>query len=477
MSGADIVLVVGVVGGLLLAIGAGVPVAFCLAGAGAVGLYFARGMDLTIATLASAPFEATYSFSLVVIPMYIFMGILAVYGGVAADVYEVARRMSKRLPGGVPGATIAACAGFAAVSGSSIATASTIGRVAIKEMRTSGYSARAASGLVAAAGTLGSLIPPSVVLVLFAITTQESVGRLLAAGFIPGIVSALIYAVYAMSRRPTEAEAAEVAEMKAVEARQPLVAVRVASAASELAEAPTDEEADVLVQPDETSTGALGPYAGLLRAAALFLIVVGGTYSGLLTATEAGGLGAFAALVMVLLRSTSKGGTWLRNALGNGMREAASTTSMALLLVVGAAVFTQFLVFMRVPDSLTRWIVGIDAPKAVIVIGILVLLGILGCFLDPYSILLVTMPLAFPIVTDLGYDGVWFGIIVVKMIEIGLITPPLGLNCYVVAGASGIEPTTVFRGVVPYLGLDILTIAVLWLFPDIVTFLPNALGL
>lgn len=439
-------LIVGVAVLILLALlAAGVPVAFSLAASACMGLVLLRGPDITASTLGSLPYQSTAKTTLVVIPMFILMGVLAANARVAEDVFRLSHRLLRRLPGGLGLASIAACAGFGAVSGSSVATTATVGRVAIGEMRRYGYSSAFAAGIVAAAGTLSVLIPPSIVLVLYGIITGESIGALLAAGIIPGAISAAAFMA--------------------------LVVVR-ARLRPELAGGNRTVEADL-------DTGAPAPgkgYAGLLKITVLFVIVIGGIYAGLFTATEAAALGALAALVMLLADVFRLGLRSLAVKIRDSLAEAASVTSFIFAILIGASLFTFFLVSAGVPNSFARWALELPVPPVIIVIVVLLIMVPLGMFLDPISIMLIVLPLAYPVITGLGYDGIWFAILTVKMIEIGLISPPVGLNVYVLAGTPGVRMQDAFRGIAWFLPVELATTTLLFLVPDLVTWLPSLLA-
>jgi C4-dicarboxylate transporter, DctM subunit len=435
---------------LLALLAAGVPVAFSLAGAAIVGLVVYRGADITASTLGSLPYQSTAKTTLIVIPMFILMGVLASHARVAEDVFRVSHRLLRRLPGGLGLASIAACAGFGAVSGSSIATTATVGRVAIVEMRKYGYQTAFAAGIVAAAGTLSVLIPPSIVLVIYGIITGESIGALLTAGIIPGILSAIVFMVLVVVR----------------------ARLRPSLAGGDYEAEPIDGAPALDAGKAPVGKG----YAGLLKITLLFGIVIGGIYSGLFTATEAASLGALAALFMLLADVFRFGVKTLLHNLKNSLAEAASVTSFIFAVLVGASLFTFFLVSTGVTNAFTLWALDLPVPPVMIVILLLLIMLPLGMFLDPISIMLIVLPLAYPVITGLGYDGIWFAILTVKMIEIGLISPPVGLNVYVLAGTPGVRMEDAFRGIAWFLPAELFTTTVLFLIPDLVTWLPNQIG-
>lgn len=435
----------------LLAIGlfvvllfAEVPVAWALGISGALGVVLLKSFGVATSVLASVPFEASSKFSLIVIPMYILLGVFMMWAGIPERLYALANRAARRLPGGIGMATIAACAGFSAVSGSSVATAATIAKVSVSEMRRHGYRDSFAAGIVAIAGTLGILIPPSIPLVIYAIITGESVAALYAAGIIPGIISSLAFmiVIYLIARRRGSIAPENVADSGL---KPPVV------------------------------TRSQGIQA-LVVTTIIFLVVMVGLYSGLTTPSESAALSAVLALVAVLLEARRwKRGETVRN-LFAAMKESAGVTSMSFGILIGAGIFTYFLVSARVPSKLSEFLTTLDVPPLAVV-GLILLATIpLGMFLDATSILVITVPLTYPALMELGFDGVWYGILLVKMIEISLITPPVGLNAFVVSAASGVRLERVFWGSVPFIVCELVLVLLFLFVPATVTFLPDFLA-
>jgi C4-dicarboxylate transporter, DctM subunit len=440
-AGLSLVLVIGL---LLFLIASRVPVAFSLAVSGTLGLVLVRGVDFAAASLGGQPYTVSANYSLLLIPMFVLMGMLALNAGIAQSVYEAGSRYLRRLPGGLGIATIGASAGFAAVTGSSAATVATIGRISINEMRRHGYSAAFAAGIVASGGTLGVLIPPSVVLVLYGILARESIGGLLLAGILPGVLSALLYIVVILWRNKREV---------------------------------SGDNARAFAQSGLDDTGgrvadAPRGHVALAQVLVLFGIVVGGIYSGLFTATESGAIAAFVALLFLVGRLAMKRGGG-RGGLATALGETVSLTSMIFMLVIGGSLFALFIVTGGYADALATTLLGLDVPGWLLVACLLLAVIPLGMFLDGFSILFIVVPLAHPVIVELGYSGIWFGVMLVKMIEIGLITPPVGINIFVAAGAApGVSVTDGFRGVWPFGLMDLVTVAVLFAFPVISTALP-----
>lgn len=449
-------------------LGAQMPIALGLAAAGITGLILNNGVEQTAGTLASAAYQATSTYTLVVIPMFILMGVLVANAGVLSDIFGLAARVTRRIPGGLGIATVLSAAGFAAVTGSSAAAVATLGRLCVGEMRRHGYQLKMAAGIVAAAGTLGILIPPSVVLVIYGVLTQESVGQLLFAAIIPGIITAIAYVLTIVIMVLWKRRKGEY-----IGAPDPRLATTPPMAGGSQEATMGAPGANVAPTPPPIRINRKRELESCLYIAIVFVVVLGGIYSGVFTETEAGAVGALVALIILFARAgrTPMG---LARSLTSALKETSSVTSMIFALLIGGSIFTLFLVTTRVPITLTEWVGGLDVPGWVVILFFLVVLLILGALLDGVSILLLTMPLAYPIVTDLGYSGLWFGIIAVKMIEVGLLTPPFGLNVYLVSGVvPGLKVEEAFKGVVPFIITELVVVAILCAFPDLVTWLPE----
>ena len=464
------------------------PVAAALLTASITGLMLNAGFDRTAATLSSAAYQATNSYSLVVVPMFILMGVFVANAGILAHIFDFAARVTRRLPGGLGIATVLSAAGFSAVTGSSAAAVVTLGRMCVGEMTRHGYKVAYAASIVAASGTLGVLIPPSIVLVIYGILTNESVGQLLLAAILPGILTAVAYmvTVAVTASRPSNvgadeslvAEAATVGPRGGTSARTAGStgtgsAVAVADARTEV-----DELREEEVLPSSRRDGKAPFISGreiesMLYIAIIAGAVLGGIYGGFFTETEAGAVGALLSLIVLLIRGRStEAGVW--KGLTTALQETAANTAMLISLIIAGSVFTLFLVTTRIPQDLTQWIVGLDVNKYVVVAIILLVLLVLGALIDGMSILLLTMPLTYPIITSLGFDGLWYGVIAVKMIEIGLLTPPFGLNVFMISGVvKKAKVEAVFRGVVPFILAEMVVVLLIIAFPEIVTWLPS----
>lgn len=447
---------------LLVLVIIGVRVAFATAFIGFTGLCiffmqkqgFDKGLITAMKLAGQVPHSKSTTYALSLIPTFILIGYLAYYAGLTKYLFEAAKRWVGWVPGGLGVATVFSTAGFAAVSGASVATSAVFARIAIPEMLEAGYDKRFAAGVVAAGGTLASLIPPSAILVIYAIIVEQSVGKLLLAGFLPGAVSALIYAG---------------------------LVIGLAKYRKNLGPPVTGF----------TWKQRFESLPGTLPIFLVVFIIVYSIYFGWATPTEAGALGAFVVLVMALW----KGMRW--GQLSSALMEAAKLTVMIFTMIWGVLIYVRFLGFAKLPTVFADWIGGLEQPAYMTLLIILGVYVILGMFMDAIGMLILTLPVTFPAVmalnggpnvsaadSVLGMSGdncaIWFGIIVVKMAELCLITPPIGLNCFVVAGVAQdsklpISVQDVFRGASPFFVADVVTVAVLISFPGIVLWLPNLL--
>ncbi|MCC6008922.1 MAG: TRAP transporter large permease [Rhodobacteraceae bacterium] len=420
---------------LIVLVVLGVRVYLAAAGVGLMGLIAILGYEPAIRLAGTIPHANTVSYSLSVLPIFILIGFLAFYAGFTKSLFRATRLWVGWMPGGLAVASVFSSAGFAAVSGASTATAAVFSRVAIPEMLANGYDRRLAAGVIAAAGTLATLIPPSALLVIYAIIVEESVGRLLLAGLIPGLLSAVLYAVLIVvmcMRRP------------------------------ELGPAITTRY---------TWGERFRALPGTFPVLAVVFIIFSAIYFGWATPTEGGAVGALVVFVFALLN----GMRW--DGLSRAILETAKLTVMIFALIWGVMLFVRFLGFAGIPDAVASYIVSLDVPRIYILLAILAGYFILGAFVDAIGLLILTLPVVFPAVMALGYDPIWFGIIVVKMAELCLVTPPIGLNCFVVNGARPDIPLQdVYRGVAPFFIADAATIGLLIALPDLVLWLPSMMG-
>ena len=432
--------------GLMLALVAiRIPIAFGMALVGFFGMIvaigwpeggefeFERGFEAAWSYAAFEPYSFIASFPIVAIPLFLLMGYVSFHAGFTRDLYFTARMWLSRLYGGLAMASVAGCAMFAAVSGSSLATAAAMGKLAVPEMLRYKYDKGLASGVVAASGTLGSLIPPSILMILYGLFTEESVGQLLMAGLIPGVLSALIYMLMVWIRAKLNPELAPPAE--AVTWRERFASLK-----------------------------------GTWSIIVLFIIVMGGIYIGFVTPTEAAAVGAAGAwLLGFAARRLDKEKCKL------ALIETVKTTSGIFALVLGAKLFVGFIALTGVAGALTEWATSLDVAPVWILISLSCIYIVLGTFMDPIGMMLLTLPVVTPVISALGYDLIWFGVIMVKFLEIGLITPPVGLNVYILKGVVGdsIPLETIFKGILWFLAMDIFTLGILIAWPEISLWLPS----
>ena len=415
---------------ILLLVGTSIGVA--LAACGIIGLLLTRGwmpLDFLIGTFSYA---YTANLAFIVLPLFLFMGHMTFVTGVSDRAFNAAQVLIGNVSGGLAMATVAASAGFGLVCGSSVAAASTIGKIAIPEMLKRGYAPRLAAGVVAAGGTLGVLIPPSGILVVYSIATQTSLVDLFMAALIPGLLTAVAYAALVYGT------------------------VKVKPSMGGVRQAPTSAE------------GKIKALFASWEILVLATVVMGGIYLGIATPTESAALGALIATLLVLRQKKGKRMRMIRD----GLFETGAATSSIFLLIIGAGLFSLALATTQIPVHLADWAVGVSQNRYLVLLLILVPFFILGCFVDGISMLLLTLPIVFPVITRLGFDPIWFGIIVTKTVEIGLMTPPVGLNAFVVRSvAPEIPLQEVFRGCVPFIIVELLLIVALIAWPGMTTVL------
>ncbi|HBF43215.1 MAG TPA: C4-dicarboxylate ABC transporter permease [Desulfobacteraceae bacterium] len=427
--------IVGVIGTFLVffLLFLGMPIAFALMLVGLVGISYLASIEAALPVVARTVYEVSAYYPYTVIPLFIVMGGFAGSSGMTKDLYGTFDKWFRKLPGGLGIATIGACAGFAAVSGSSVATAAAMGTIALPEMKRFNYHPRLATGCVAAGGTLGFLIPPSIGFIVYGMLTEQSIGKLLIAGMIPGLILATAY-----------------------------IAIVVACVKINPSLAP--------ISPEPVSWKT--KFSSLLNVwepLAVFLLVMGGIYLGFFTPTEAGAIGA---TILFLAAIFKRKLNW--HNLVEALQEAVRISVMVLFLVAGANVFSYFLALSTIPMQVAMWTAGLQVSPYLIHTIIVIIYLFLGCFLDAISMMVLTMPVIFPVILALGFNPIWFGVIAVLMMEAGLITPPMGLNIFTVAGvAKDVPVETIFRGVAPFL-LSIFAIVILiTIFPKLALFLPD----
>ena len=406
------------------------PIAFSMAIVGFLGYTYMVNATAALSMVGSVAFETGMSYTLSIVPLFILMGNLVTKAGLSSELYRVSYAFLGHRRGGLAMATILACGGFGAVCGSSLATAATMSKVAMPSMRKYGYSDALAAGSIAAGGTLGILIPPSVVMVIYGILTETNIGKLFIAGILPGLVAIACYLAAVAVTVRMDAKAGPRGERVTWHAR--LVAS-----------------------------------GNVWRVLILFLIVIGGIYGGIFTPTEAAGIGAGGGLAFLLLR---KGWNWRE--LRTILIESAITTGMIFTILIGALIFANFINMTGMPQELTQYAEQFRETPILVIIAILAIYVALGCVLESMSMILLTVPMFYPLVAHLGYDLIWFGIIVVVVTEISMITPPVGLNVFVLRSVLPDVPTqTVFRGVMPFIVADIFRLGILVAFPAITLYL------
>jgi tripartite ATP-independent transporter DctM subunit len=420
---------------LLAALGAGVPIAVSLGLVGMAGLTILIAPEAAVIKAGVVAFDMASRYELGVLPLFLFMAHLCFAAGASRDFYDSAAKFVGHKPGGLALASIGGCAGFGAISGSSLATVATIGLVALPEMRKHNYSPALATGAIAAGGSIGSLVPPSAALIVFGILTESSIGRLFTAAIIPGLTQALFYmgVIWLVcTLRP---------EMGPRLPREPW-AVRLAS------------------------------LKRLWDLALLILLVIGGIAVGWFSPTEAASVGCVGAFAICAWRRTLKLGVVVK-----ALRETLRTTGMIYAIIIGAIVFSTFIAATGVGEGMAAWVASINADQLTVLIILVLVVLALGMFLDGLALMTLTVPIFIPIIEQAGISPIFFGIILVRAMEIGFVHPPVGMNVYIIHSmAKDVPLMTVFKGVVPFLISDLLHVALLIAFPALVMFLPDLLG-
>ena len=427
---------IGVLGGIALFffIALGLPIGVAMGAVAVVGLALVTNVEAAFSRLGQTAFTMTANYITVVIPLFVFMGELAYVSGLTREAYSATYKWLGRLPGGLAMATIGGCAGFAAVCGSSEATALTMGSFALPEMRQHKYDPRLAIGSIAAGGTLGILIPPSLAFVVYGLLTEQSIGKLFLAGFFPGILLAALFmiTIYVLAKR------------------NPLMG-------------PAGHKTSWR----EKVTSIKDIWGVLI----LFLVVMGGIYGGILTPTEAAAAGAFSAFLIALLRRR----VTIHNLI-TAFMNTLMVTGFVFVIIIGAVLFGYFMAASGVSTALADFVSSLPVSPLGILISILLLYVILGSLMDAFAMVLITMPILFPVILSLGFDPIWFGVLVVIMMEMGMITPPIGMNVFVIKGiARDVPMYTIFQGAWPFVLAMGICVAIIVAFPQIALFLPNAM--
>lgn len=428
------VTLVGIIGiiALFVLIFSRIPVGLVMALVGVTGFAYMINVDAAMSMMVKDIFDVFGSYNLTVIPLFILMGQIAFHAGISSRLFNVAYKMIGHWPGGMAIATIGACAGFSAICGSTNATAATMASVTLPEMKKYGYKDSIATGVVAAGGSLGILIPPSVIFILYGIMTEQSIGKLFMAGILPGIILTILFMLVVMIWAIMDPE----------------VAPR---------------------GPKSTFKEKIVSLAGVMETVLLFILVMGGLFGGLFTPTEAGGVGAMGTLVIALVQRniTLKG-------ISEALFETTRITAMILVIVAGATIFGHFLAITRLPYDIAQMVSTLALPPFAIM-GLIILVYLVGgCFIDALALIMLTVPIFFPVVTAMGFDPVWFGVIIVLVTQMGVITPPVGLNVYVVQSvATEVPLETIFKGAMPLLFAIVLITVILIFVPQLALFLPS----
>jgi tripartite ATP-independent transporter DctM subunit len=409
-----------------------IPVGFVMALVGLMGFAFLVSWDAALNLMAQDVSAVFGSYNLTVIPLFVLMGQMAHHSGMSGRLFHAAYRFFGNLPGGLAVATIGACAGFSAICGSTSATAATMAAVALPEMKKYNYDPALATGVVAAGGSLGILIPPSTIFIVYGIMTEQSVGKLFLAGVMPGILMTILFIVTVLLwtwKRPDLAMPGARFTL-----REKIVSL-----------------------------------AGVVETLILFIAVMGGLFIGVFTPTEAASIGAFGTLVIAVV---GRHLSW--KGFAQSLVETTRITCMILVIVAGATVFGHFLAVTRIPFDVGNWVMGLQMPPWSVMALIILVYLLLGCLMDSLAMIMLTIPIFFPVITALGYDPIWFGVIIVLVTGMGVITPPVGINVYVVAGVARDVPLhVIFRGAVRLLAAQVVTAALLILFPQIALWLPQ----
>lgn len=427
-------LVVGIIGiiGLVLLLFTGISVGIAMAIVGFVGFAYLAGLDPAFGLLMTVPYSTVASYSMSVVPLFVLMGQFAFHSGISEDLFKTAYKWLGHMPGGLSMASIGASAGFAAICGSSAATTATIGAVSLPEMEKLKYNKAFASACLAAGGTLGILIPPSTGFILYGVIAEKSIGKLFIAGIIPGILLATMYmfAIYFVAKRHPELGPSG---------------------------AKTTWKEKIYSLKD---TWAM---------LALFLGIMGGIIFGVFTANEAGAMGAFGAFLFLVGK-----GKFNRQNIVHCMTETMNTTAMVFLILIGAYVFSYFLTLSTLPQEIAAFLGGLPVSRYIIIVGIMIIYLGLGCIMDSLSMVVITTPIFLPVVMNLGFDPYWYGVMMVVAMEMGQITPPVGLNLYVITGvAKDVPMHTIFKYVTPFVVTLIIFMFLLIAFPNLALFLPG----
>ena len=417
---------------LVILLFSNMPVGFVMGFLGFLGFSYVVNINAGLSLLAMDIWDVFGSYGLTVIPLFVFMGQIAFHAGISRRLYDSAYVLVGHRRGGLAMATVAACAGFSAISGSTNATAATMATVTLPEMKRYNYDMSLATGTVAAAGSLGILIPPSVIFIVYGILTEQSIGKLFAAGIFPGILLSILFML--------------------------TIYLRVLKNPSLAPPGPKTSIKEKMVS-----------FVGVIEPLLLFAMVMGGIFFGIFTPTEAAAVGAFLTLLIAILRRQL---TW--QGFVQSLADTTRISCMVMVIVTGATIFGHFMAITRLPFELAGWVSSLPLPRSAIMMVIILIYLVGGCFMDALAMIMLTIPIFFPVAQALGFDPIWFGVVIVLITEMGVITPPVGVNVYVVYGVAKAVPLEViFKGVFPMLLALLLCNLILLFFPQIALFLPS----
>lgn len=419
---------------LLILLALQVPVAISLILVSFGGVYLMIGIEPAIGILTLTPYDFIASWTLSAVPMFLLMGYVAFHSGLTGSLFDAAKYAFKKIPGGLGVASVFACTGFASVSGSSLATAAAMGRIAIPEMIKAGYKPGFAAGTLAAGGTIGALIPPSILMIIYGVFAETSIIKVFLGGISIGILTAILYSVLilAVARFRPDIIPRKTLDIDDIDGRE------------------------VLKQ--------------IWPLLVLIMVIFGGMFGGLFTATEAGAIGAMGAIAISALT-----GKLDRKKFFDSVLETLSTSASLFIIGVGAVMFTKFIGISGVGNAINTWMIAMDLGYYQLLFVVVILYLIIGMFLEPFGAMLITLPILLPLFNAEGISLVWFGVFLVKLLEVGMITPPLGMNVFVIKNVASkyVSLGDVFKGVLPFIVMDLILVAIIVIFPQIVLFLPN----
>ncbi len=425
---------IGIIGVIILVIMlfSRMPVGFVMGFLGFIGFSYIRGLEPGLSLIARDIFDVFSSYGLTVVPLFVLMGQVAFHSGISRRLYDSAYVLVGSRKGGLAMATVAACAGFSAISGSTNATAATMATVTLPEMKRYKYDMSLATGTVAAAGSLGILIPPSVIFIVYGILTEQSIGKLFLAGIFPGILLSILFmlTIYLrVSRRPSLAPPG----------------------------------------PKTPLREKIRSFAGVLETLLIFVMVMGGIFFGIFTPTEAASAGAFLTILLALVRKQL---TW--QGFVQSLADTTRISCMVMVIVTGAVIFGHFMAVTRLPYDLAAWVTSLPLPRHAIMMVIVLVYLVGGCFMDALAMIMLTIPIFFPVAEALAFDPIWFGVVIVLITEMGVVTPPVGVNVYVVYGvAKDVPLEAIFKGVLPMVLALLICNIILLFFPQIALYLPS----